>query len=124
MTRKPVHNLQNETASLSLQTTQSDVVPESGPCDDCQQAITCANRHLACMAFFQYVRTGRWDTATPRGATRSCYLRLFCGDKNEGSTRLTAADESPINSSCSGPSRSRPPPVGASCALDIGANHG
>jgi hypothetical protein len=51
---------------------------EPMPCDGCAHVITCTRRQLACRAFAQYVRSGRWK-AQPSVSlpNRRSYLRLF-----------------------------------------------
>jgi len=48
------------------------------PCDGCAHAITCTRRQLACRAFAQYVRSGRFKAQpTESLPNRRSYLRLF-----------------------------------------------
>lgn len=51
---------------------------EPMPCDRCAHLITCTRRQLACRAFAQYVRSGRFKPQ-PAGSlpNRRSYLRLF-----------------------------------------------
>lgn len=51
---------------------------EPMPCDGCAHVITCTRRQLACRAFAQYVRSGRFK-AQPTASlpNRRSYLRLF-----------------------------------------------
>lgn len=51
---------------------------EPMPCDGCPHVITCTRRQLACRAFAQYVRSGRFETRpTESLPNRRSYLRLF-----------------------------------------------
>lgn len=87
MSRKDEYGPRSQMRPLSQpQNSQFDVVTEPGPCDGCPQAATCRNRHLACMAFAQYVRSGRCQTnSTLRVPTRQRYLRLFTDDGDNSS---------------------------------------
>lgn len=54
------------------------IAPEPPPCAGCQYAITCRTRQLACKAFAQYTKSGRWKPrVTLRLPSRRPYLRLF-----------------------------------------------
>lgn len=79
MTRVVLHRVQDGTrASPRQKSEQWDFAPEPAPCDSCPYADTCRKRQLACRAFAEYIRTGRWKgLATPRLPTRRPYLRLF-----------------------------------------------
>lgn len=51
---------------------------EPKPCDGCAHVITCTRRRLACRAFAQYVRSGRWKAQpTVSLPNRRSYMRLF-----------------------------------------------
>lgn len=57
---------------------QLEHAPEPMPCDGCAHVVTCARRQLACRAFAQYVRTGRFKAQpTVSLPNRRSYLRLF-----------------------------------------------
>lgn len=48
------------------------------PCDGCPHVITCRRRQLACRAFAQYVRSGRFKAQSSVNLpNRRSYLRLF-----------------------------------------------
>jgi hypothetical protein len=52
--------------------------PEPPPCLGCRYAITCRTRQLACKAFAEYAKSGRWMAhLTSRLPSRRPYLRLF-----------------------------------------------
>lgn len=55
-----------------------EVAAEPIPCDDCPHANLCRIRQLACQAFAEYVRTGRWQLMSgARLPRRQPYQRLF-----------------------------------------------
>lgn len=57
---------------------QFEFTPEPVPCDDCRYATTCGRRQLACRAFAQYVKHGRWEAPSAFGLpSRRSYRRLF-----------------------------------------------
>lgn len=64
--------------TLQQEPDQLEHAPEPMPCDGCAHVITCTRRQLACRAFAQYVRAGRWK-AQPSVSLpdRRSYLRLF-----------------------------------------------
>lgn len=77
MTRGILRRIQDDMpTSPALDFEHSQIAPP--PCDSCECAVTCRDRHLACRAFAQYIRTGRWDVpVTPRLPSRRPYQRLF-----------------------------------------------
>lgn len=77
MTRSAPHRVQDAAPrSPAPDFEHSHVAPP--PCDSCECAITCRDRYLACRAFAQYIRTGRWEMlVTPRLPSRRPYQRLF-----------------------------------------------
>jgi hypothetical protein len=79
MTRSVLHRVQDGTrVSQPQKFEQFEFAPEPAPCDGCPYAITCCTRQLACRAFVQYSRTGRWKVqAKSRLPSRRPYLRLF-----------------------------------------------
>ena len=64
--------------TLQQEPDQLERAAESMPCDGCAHVLTCMRRQLACRAFAQYVRSGRWK-AQPSVSlpNRRSYLRLF-----------------------------------------------
>jgi hypothetical protein len=61
-----------------LQFHPNDFTPEPPPCLGCRYAITCRTRQLACKAFAEYAKSGRWMAhLTSRLPSRRPYLRLF-----------------------------------------------
>ena len=61
-----------------LQFHPNESTPEPPPCLRCRFAITCRNRQLACKAFAEYTKTGRWMAHfMSRLPSRRPYLRLF-----------------------------------------------
>jgi len=79
MTREVVRDIEDAVRPLPGQEPeQFEFVPEPMPCDDCPHVTACGIRQLACRAFAQYVKTGRWKTqAASRLPSRRPYLRLF-----------------------------------------------
>lgn len=79
MTRSVPHRAKDGTrVSQPQEFEQFEFAPEPAPCDGCPYAITCRTRQLACRAFVQYIRAGRWKgQPTPRLPSRRPYLRLF-----------------------------------------------
>jgi hypothetical protein len=77
MTRTVLRRVQDGMpASPAQDFEHSQVTPP--PCDGCECAVTCRVRLLACRAFAQYIRTGRWkEPITRRLPSRRPYLRLF-----------------------------------------------
>jgi hypothetical protein len=64
--------------TLQHETDQLEHAPEPMPCDGCAHVITCTRRQLACRAFAQYVRSGRWKAQpTVSLPNRRSYMRLF-----------------------------------------------
>lgn len=52
--------------------------PAPVPCDGCPHTVTCCSRQLACNAFAEYVKTGRWKAQPPsRLPSRRPFQRLF-----------------------------------------------
>jgi hypothetical protein len=48
------------------------------PCTGCPYAVTCRTHQLACKAFLQYLKSGRWKVLPAlRLPTRRPYQRLF-----------------------------------------------
>ncbi len=64
--------------NLQQEPEQLEHALEPRPCDGCAHVITCTRRQLACRAFAQYVRSGRFK-AQPNVSSpnRRSYLRLF-----------------------------------------------
>lgn len=79
MTRSVLHRVQDVARTSPPQKSgRWDFVPEPAPCDGCPYADACRKRQLACRAFAEYIRTGRWKgLATPLLPSRRPYLRLF-----------------------------------------------
>ena len=58
---------------------QFDPPLEPVPCDGCPHAVTCCSRQLACNAFAEYVKTGRWKAQpSSRLPSRRPFQKLFC----------------------------------------------
>lgn len=69
MGERPIHREEPEPAGVAA---------EPIPCDDCPHASQCRARQLACQAFAEYVRTGRWQLMSgARLPRRQPYQRLF-----------------------------------------------
>ena len=48
------------------------------PCTGCRYAVTCRKHQLACRAFIQYIKSGRWKVLPAlRLPSRRPYRRLF-----------------------------------------------
>ena len=49
------------------------------PCDDCINAVRCAWKSLACVAFYEYSRSqrGRYNPDAPRMPTSAIYNQVF-----------------------------------------------
>jgi hypothetical protein len=79
MTREMMHGLNDVAHLLPRQSLeQLEFVPEPVPCDDCLYATTCRRRQLACQAFAQYVKNGRWTAqSTLRLPSRRSYRQLY-----------------------------------------------
>lgn len=61
-----------------LQFHLNDFTPEPPPCLGCRFALTCRSRQLACKAFVEYAKTGRWMAhLTSRLPSRRPHLRLY-----------------------------------------------
>lgn len=77
MTRSVLRRYQDGLPTPSPQE-YSQVTPP--PCDCCACAVACRHRHLACRAFAQYIKTGRWKVLiTRRLPSGRSYQRLFRG---------------------------------------------
>jgi hypothetical protein len=64
--------------TLHQEPDQLEYTLEPMPCDGCAHMISCTRRQLACRAFTQYIRSGRWKTEpTSSLPNRRLYLRLF-----------------------------------------------
>ena len=54
-----------------------ELAPEP-PCTGCPYAVTCRTHQLACKAFGEYIREGRWKVRPGlRLPSRRPYLRMF-----------------------------------------------
>jgi hypothetical protein len=60
-----------------LQVDPGGLAPEP-PCTGCPYAVTCRTHQLACNAFLQYLKSGRWkELPALRLPRRRPYRRLF-----------------------------------------------
>lgn len=64
--------------NLQQESEQLEHALEPMPCDGCAHVIACTRRQLACRAFAQYVRSGRFKAQPSESPpNRRSYMRLF-----------------------------------------------
>jgi hypothetical protein len=71
------HAIEIETPMVRSQVNPGALEPEP-PCTGCRYAVTCRKHQLACRAFIQYIKSGRWKVLPAlRLPSRRPYVRLF-----------------------------------------------
>ena len=56
------------------------------PCQICLRETECELDEKACMSFYDYVETNKFDKNKPRIPTREMYIRIF--EEDEGQSKL------------------------------------
>lgn len=72
------HVIQIERRSAPRSQVNPGALAPDPPCTGCPYAVTCRRYQLACKAFIQYIKSGRWKVMPGlRLPSRRPYRRLF-----------------------------------------------
>lgn len=55
------------------------------PCEKCLRTIECELDEKACVSFYQYVETNRYNKEAPKLPTKEMYIRIFEEDEGQPS---------------------------------------